>query len=80
MEDGYEPDGKARLVLLPCSVYGTPLVVGLLEIPEDDGEVVQLFTFDCPTGDFHTAIRESEVREMFAREVIKRMRLLESGT
>lgn len=79
MESDYEPHGKTRLVPLPCPVCGTSTEVGLLEIPEDEGEVVQLLTFGCPTGDFHTAIREAEVRGTFAREVVRRVRLLASN-
>jgi hypothetical protein len=60
---------------LLCPVCDQPLELSLLEINEDDGGVVKLFTFDYPTGDYRGAMREAEVREMFACKVVRRLQL-----
>lgn len=73
MASRYESTSHIRPILLPCPVCGTPLAFGLLEIPEDDGEVVQLFTFDCPTGDFHRPLTKSKITGILAHEVVKRL-------
>ena len=79
MQHDDKPNGQARTLPAPCPICGTPLHFGLLEITEDDGTVVRLLAFDCPADDYHGTMRESEVKEMFAREAVKRMRLLESA-
>lgn len=55
---------------------GQPLELSLLETNEDHGGVVKLFAFECPTGDHYGAMREAEVREMFARKVVRWLQLL----
>ena len=64
----------------PCPICATSLVFGLLEIPEDDGAVVRLLTYDCPVGDDHGVMQEGEVQEMFAKGAVRRMQLLRLGT
>lgn len=58
---------------LACPHCGTELSAELLVL-DDEAEQEAVLLLDCPTGDFHLAVTEEDVRNAVAEEVTARLR------
>jgi hypothetical protein len=62
------------LTRLACPRCSAQLVVDTLKIDDEEaGQTELLLLFDCPTGDYHSAIRQQDVVEMITEEVMRRL-------